>query len=105
MAHWRDVVPLSIHEVCYEDLIANQESVTRSLLTYCGLDWDERCLAFYQTRRAVQTASTIQVRKPLSTKSIGRWKNYRSHLDPLMAALAEPMEAETRPSPASSLTD
>jgi len=95
MAHWADVLPLPIHEVHYEGLIAHQEEVTRSLLTFCGLDWDEGCLAFHKTRRAVQTASTIQVRKPLSAKSIGRWRNYRTHLAPLLAALAEPLEDDT----------
>jgi len=105
MSHWADVLPLPIHEVHYEDLIADQEDVTRNLLTYCGLDWDERCLTFYNTRRAVQTASTIQVRKPLSTKSIGRWKNYRAHLGPLLAALAEPMEAKLAPNVASPVTN
>jgi hypothetical protein len=87
IAHWRRVLPLSIYEVCYEDLITNQEHVTRNLLIHCGLSWDERCLAFYNTRRAVQTASTMQVRKPLSTKSAGRWKYYQSHIGPLLEAL------------------
>jgi len=95
MAHWADVLPIPIHEVHYEDLIADQEDITRSLLAYCGLDWDERCLTFYKTQRAVQTASTIQVRKPLSRKSIGRWKNYRFHLASLFAALAVAKEEET----------
>ncbi len=88
MAHWADVLPLPIHEVSYEELLANQESVTRGLVAFCGLDWDDRCLSFHQTRRVVQTASTIQVRKPLSTKSAGRWRNYVSHLRPLLDALA-----------------
>ena len=90
MTHWHKVLPLPIHDVCYEELIANQEHVTRRLLAHCGLSWDERCLAFYNTRRAVQTASTIQVRKPLSAKSIGRWKHYQSHLGPLLEALNIP---------------
>jgi tetratricopeptide (TPR) repeat protein len=87
MAHWRQVLPIPIHEVCYEELIARQEPVTRRLLAYCGLDWDERCLSFFSTRRVVQTASTIQVRKPLSRKAVGRWKHYQPHLGPLLAAL------------------
>jgi tetratricopeptide (TPR) repeat protein len=88
MAHWADVLPLAIHEVRYEDLLANQETTTRDLVSFCGLDWDERCLSFYKTRRVVQTASTIQVRKPLSKKSAGRWQNYRAYLGPLVDALA-----------------
>jgi tetratricopeptide (TPR) repeat protein len=90
MAHWHDVLPLPIFELCYEDLIARQEEITRKLLAHCGLDWDERCLTFYNTRRNVQTASTIQVRKPLSAKSIGRWEHYRAHLGPLLKALQAP---------------
>ncbi len=88
MEHWRSVLPIRIHEVCYEDLIANQEGVSRDLVAHCGLKWDERCLAFHKTRRAIRTASTNQVRKPLSTKSIGRWKHYEAHLGPLLQALS-----------------
>ena len=87
MTHWREVLPFPIHEVCYEELVTNQERVTRELLSHCGLEWDERCLTFYNTRRAVQTASTIQVRKPMSTKSVGRWKRYEQHVGPLLEEL------------------
>lgn len=87
MAHWRKVLPLPIHEVCYEELVTNQEPVTRELLAHCGLEWDERCLAFYKSRRAVLTASAVQVRKPMSTKSVGRWKHYQRHLGPLLKEL------------------
>ena len=66
MAHWSRVLPLEIHEVANEDLIHDQEAVTRKLIAYCGLEWDERCLAFFNTRRSVQTASSVQVRKPIS---------------------------------------
>jgi len=95
MAHWGEVLPLPIFEVRYEDLLDRQEDVTRGLLAHCGLDWDEHCLTFYNTRHPVQTASTIQVRKPLSTKSVGRWKNYRSHLKPLLDVLEAPEEEKT----------
>ncbi|HWY85705.1 MAG TPA: sulfotransferase [Gemmataceae bacterium] len=87
MSHWSRVLPLAIHEAVYEDLIHDQEAVTRKMLAYCGLEWDERCLTFFNTRRAVQTASAVQVRKPISAKGIGRWRNYRSHLGPLLRAL------------------
>src|SRR5262249_40224541 len=87
MDHWRHVLSIRIHEVCYEDLVADQERVTRELLAYCGLSWDERCLAFHKTSRAVQTASTMQVRKPLSMRSVGRWRHYQRHLRPLLDAL------------------
>jgi len=87
MAHWSRVLPLPMHEVRYEELVTHPEAVTRSLLAFCGLDWDERCLAFHHNPRAVRTASTLQVRKPLSARAVGRWQRYRSHLEPLLQAL------------------
>lgn len=90
MAHWANVLPVPIHDVVYEDLVHNQEKVTRDLLTYCGLDWDPRCLEFHATRRVVRTASAVQVRNPISARAIGRWKHYRAHLQPLFEALREP---------------
>jgi tetratricopeptide (TPR) repeat protein len=94
MAHWASVLPVAIYDLGYEDLIHDQETVTRKLLAYCGLDWDERCLDFFKTRRAVQTASAVQVRKPISAKAIGRWRHYRSHLGPLLRALGRSIETE-----------
>ena len=87
MAHWARVLPLPIHEVVYEQLIHDQEVVTRDLLGFCGLHWDEHCLNFFNTRRVVRTASSVQVRKPMTAKAIGRWINYRTHLGPLFKAL------------------
>jgi hypothetical protein len=87
MAHWQQVLPMPIHEVRYEDLIQNQEAVTRDLLAFCGLNWDARCLAFHDNPRPVRTASSLQVRKPLSAGSIDRWKRYAAHLEPLYQAL------------------
>jgi tetratricopeptide (TPR) repeat protein len=87
MAHWSSVLPLRCHEICYEELVHDQEAVTRKLLAFCGLDWNESCLAFFNTRRVVRTASLLQVRKPISAKMIGRWKHYRAHLEPLFRAL------------------
>jgi tetratricopeptide (TPR) repeat protein len=89
MAHWSAVLPLPIHEVRYEELVHDQEAMTRKLLAFCGLDWDDRCLTFYNTRRVVRTASRVQVRKPISASAIGRWKNYRDHLGPLLEALGQ----------------
>jgi len=87
MSHWSRVLPVPIHEVRYEDLIQNQETVTRNLISLCGLDWDQSCLSFFNTRRPVTTASTVQVRKPISSQALGRWKHYRAHLGPLFKAL------------------
>jgi tetratricopeptide (TPR) repeat protein len=87
MAHWSRILPMPILNVRYEDLIQHQEAVTRELLAWCGLKWDEHCLSFWKTRRVVRTASTVQVRQPISEHAIGRWRHYRKHLGPLIAAL------------------
>jgi len=89
MEHWIKVLRIPIHEVRYESLVGNQEDETRRLLEFCNLDWNEACLDFHKTERTVSTASHDQVRRPLYTESIGRWKLYRSHLEPLIAALQE----------------
>ncbi len=89
MEHWHAVLPLEIHEVQYEKLIADQEVVSRRLIDYCGLPWDEGCLEYYKNDRPVQTMSNWQVRQPIYTDSIQRWKRYEKHLDELKQALAE----------------
>lgn len=89
MAHWRSVLRVSILDVQYEDLVANQEEVSRKMVEFCGLEWDERCLRFYEAKRAVATHSYDQVRRPLYKKSVARWKKYERHLGPLIAALGD----------------
>jgi tetratricopeptide (TPR) repeat protein len=90
MEHWKRVLPLRMHEVVYEQMVANQEAVSRELVSFCGLPWDERCLAFYQSRRTVQTASKLQVRQPIYTRSVARWQHFAAHLGPLRQALQGP---------------
>jgi tetratricopeptide (TPR) repeat protein len=93
MRHWREVLPLPVYEVEYEELVHDQERISRGLIDFCGLDWSDRCLAFHENRRAVQTASKLQVRRPLYAGSIARWKRYENHLFPLQQALAsDPVE-------------
>ena len=89
MAHWRTVLDMDILDVQYEMLVADQEKMTRQLLEFCGLPWNDQCLKFYDTGRAVTTASYNQVRKPMYRKSLQRWKNYENHLEPLKRALFE----------------
>ncbi len=89
MEHWHAVLPLEIHEVQYEKLIADQEAVSRRLIDYCGLPWDESCLEYYKNDRPVQSMSNWQVRQPIYTDSIQRWKHYEKHLDELKEMLAE----------------
>ncbi|WP_158925921.1 sulfotransferase [Acidisphaera sp. S103] len=88
VSHWRAVLPLDILEVQYEDLVHNLEFESRRLIEFLGLEWDPACLAFHETERAVTTASQWQVRQPLFTNSIGRWRHYSGHLQPLLAGLA-----------------
>jgi Tfp pilus assembly protein PilF len=87
MVHWRQVLPLAMLEIDYESLVAETEREGRRLLAFCGLDWNERCLRFYENPRAVRTVSKLQVRQPVFAGSIGRWRKYAAHLRPLREAL------------------
>ena len=78
MNHIQNESSLRIKEVFYEELVENQEFISRSILKFLGLDWEERCLRFHDSKRMVQTASSWQVRKPIFKKSIGRSKKYES---------------------------
>lgn len=87
MRHWQSVLQIPILNVQYETLVADQETASRQLLDFCGLEWDDRVLRFYELKRDVATASFDQVRQPLYKKSVQRWKNYERYLAPLVAAL------------------
>ncbi|MEI9930376.1 MAG: sulfotransferase [Rhizomicrobium sp.] len=79
MAHWRHALPeTAMLEVRYENLVADFEKEARRIVSYCGLGWDPRCLAFHATRRAVRTASAEQVRRPLYSDAVGRAEVYGS---------------------------
>jgi Flp pilus assembly protein TadD len=80
MNHWSSVLPIPIFELDYEAMVADLEGVSRQLVAWCGLDWDPACLDFHKTRRPVRTTSVSQVRRPIYTSSIGRWKNYQRPL-------------------------
>jgi tetratricopeptide (TPR) repeat protein len=89
MAHWRSVLPQGmLTSVTYEDLVGDVEGEARRLIAFVGLPWDAACLAFHTSPRAVRTASLAQVRRPVYTTSIARWRRYGAALDPLIAALA-----------------
>jgi tetratricopeptide (TPR) repeat protein len=87
MDHWRQVLPLRMLEVDYEDLVDSQEDISRTLVEFCGLEWDSKCLEFHKTERDVRTASAWQVRQPIYSTSVGRWKHYDECLEPLKDAL------------------
>ncbi len=88
MDHWRRTQPGAFLEVDYEKLVADQEAESRRLIAHCGLPWDSRCLAFHENKRPVDTPSDWQVREPIYTRSIGRWRHYEPHLAPLLEAIA-----------------
>jgi hypothetical protein len=92
MDHWRNVLPPGcMLEVQYEDVVNDIEGQARRMVAYCGLEWDQACLAFHKLERAVLTASATQVRQPIYRSSIGRWREYGEQLRPLLDALGLPV--------------
>jgi tetratricopeptide (TPR) repeat protein len=87
MAHWRRASPLPMLEVAYEELVADQEGVSRRIIEFSGLEWDDRCLAFHEHDRPIRTLSFWQARQPIYTSSVGRWRQYEKYLDPLKESL------------------
>ena len=90
MSHWRNHLPAEAFlEVHYEDIVFDQDNQTRRLLEFCKLEFEEACLRFHENTAPVSTASSVQVRQPLYSGSIGRWKKYRDKLDGLRTTLGE----------------
>jgi hypothetical protein len=81
MAHWRNVLPRDCFlEIDYEELVAEPEPLTRKLIEFCGLDWDDACLRPEHNKRSITTASMWQARQAVYTKSAGRWRRYEPWL-------------------------
>jgi hypothetical protein len=93
MAHYRAVMPGRIHFLSYERLVEDTETEIRALLEYCGLPFEEGCLRFWETERAVATPSAEQVRRPIFKDALAQWRNFEPWLGPLAAALATPAPA------------
>lgn len=87
MAHWHKVLPGVVHDVRYEDFVADQEGQSRALIDYLGLPWDDAVLSFHETDRPVRTASAAQVRQPMYQGSVDLWKRYGDRLKPLLDKL------------------
>jgi tetratricopeptide (TPR) repeat protein len=87
MDHWRNVLPVTIHEVDYEETVDDLEAVARRLIAACGLPWEPACLQFHENERPIRTASVTQVRQPVYKKSVARWKNYETELAGLLSGL------------------
>ena len=88
MAHWRRILPSNaFFEIDYENIISHLEASAKELIAYCGLPWEEACLSFYESKRQVRTASFMQVREPIYTTSVNRWRRYEEALAPLTQIL------------------
>ena len=87
MDHWDKVLPGKVLKVQYEDVVDDLETQVRRVLDFCGLDFEEACINFHQTKRAVRTASSEQVRQPLFRSGVDQWENFSPYLDPLRDVL------------------
>jgi hypothetical protein len=87
MMHWQRVLPVAVLEINYEETVADLEGVARRLVRWCGLEWEPACLAFQEGTRSVRTASVSQVRQPLYSRSVARWKHYEPALATLFGRL------------------
>jgi hypothetical protein len=93
MNHWHEVFPGEILDVHYEDNVTDLESQVRRLLDFCGLSFEEQCLRFHETKRAVKTASSEQVRQPIYRSALGLWKKYGGAMDTWREDLADVIDA------------
>ena len=89
MAHWSRVLPLPILNISYEDVVHDQEGKSREMIDFLGLDWDPDCLNFYVNDGPVRTASKWQVRQPIYTRSLERWRDYEDFLSPFIQELSK----------------
>jgi tetratricopeptide (TPR) repeat protein len=89
MRHWDTVLPGEVLRVQYEDVIEDLDTQVRRILDFCGLPFEQACLDFHQTKRAVRTASSEQVRQPIYTSGVEQWRHFEAHLDPLKKALGD----------------
>jgi tetratricopeptide (TPR) repeat protein len=92
MAFFDAALPGRMHRVIYESLIEDTETEVRRLLEYCALPFEQGCLRFYETERAVRTASSQQVRKPIFREGVDHWRHYEPWLDPLKQALGSVLD-------------
>ena len=88
MDHWHKVLPGSVLDVRYEEVVADLEGQVRRILDYCELDFEESCLRFHETDRSVKSASSEQVRQPIYTTAVDTWRHYEHHLGALIEVLA-----------------
>ena len=87
MTHWKEACEGFVLDVNYEDVVSDLDTQVESILNFCGLPFEESCLHFYETKRAVKTASSEQVRQPIYSSSVNLWRNYEDKLDELIEIL------------------
>ena len=83
MKHWKALFPDKIYNITYEDMVEKQQEESKKLINACKLEWDEKCLSFYESNSVVNTASKWQVRRPIYKTSIKKWKHYERYIDDL----------------------
>ena len=87
MKHWRSVFPGIVLDVSYEELVDDQERVSRDIVAHCGLEWEPGCLEFDRNTAPVATASAAQVRNPIYRDALARWQRFETWLSPLIERL------------------
>src|SRR3569833_1100241 len=92
MRHWDEVLPGRVLRVFHEDVVDDLEGNVRRLLDFCGLEFEEQCIAFHQTKRSVRTASSEQVRRGIYREGLDQWKNFEPWLGPLQEALGDALD-------------
>lgn len=97
MTHFDGVLPGRAHRVIYEQMVDETETEVRALIAACGLDFEDKCLEFYKTDRAVRTASSEQVRQPIFRGGTEAWQPFERWLDPLKGALGNVMSVYPAP--------
>jgi len=89
MAHWQAIFPGEIFTVRYEELVEDQERVSKRMIDHLGLEWDQKCLDFHNNERNVMTPSNLQVRQPIYKNSVNRWRHYEKYIQPLIEVLQQ----------------
>ncbi len=94
--YWKAELELAILDLCYEDLVSDQEQKSKEIIDFLGLEWDPACLEFHSQDFAAMTLSSIQVRKPMTSKSVARWKRFEKHLGALKEGLGDALTGKAK---------
>ena len=93
MTHWHEVLPGKVLTVHYEDTVTDLDGQVRRILDHCGLPFEASCVRFHETRRAVRTASSEQVRRPIYFDALGKWRHYAPYCEWLAEDLSSIVDA------------